>query len=51
MSYRNSCSTKRFISQENDKEKVPKMQVKHVIENLFLLFEVIAREQLGTQGM
>ena len=42
--------TKSFISQEKDKEKVPKLEVKHVIEKLFLLFEVIARENLGKQG-
>ena len=39
-----------FISQEKDKEKVPKIYVKHVTENLFLLFEFIARDHVGTQG-
>ena len=39
------------ISQEKDKGKVPKIYVKHVIGNLFLLFEVITREQVDTQGM
>ena len=38
-----------FFSQEKDKEKLPKIEVKHVIENLFLLFEVIAREHVGMQ--
>ena len=31
-------------------KKVPKISVKHVTENLFLLFVVIAREHVGTQG-
>ena len=34
-----------FIYQEKDKENKPK-----AIEILFLLFKVIAREDLGTQG-
>ena len=38
-----------FFSQEKDTEKLPKIEVKHVIENLFLLFEVIAREHVGMQ--
>ena len=39
-----------FISQEKDIEKVPENEVKHVIKNLFLLFEVIACAHIGTQG-
>ena len=36
-----------FISQERDKAKVPKIYGKHVIENLFLLFEVISCEHIA----
>ena len=32
------------------KRAITKMQRKHVIENLSLLFVVIAREHVGTQG-
>ena len=39
-----------FISLEKYKEKASKIYLKHVIENLFLLFEVIALEHVGTQG-
>ena len=38
-----------FISQEKDKWKVPKIKVKNVIKNLFLLFEVTARKRLVTE--
>ena len=38
-----------FISKEKDKQ-VPNLQVKHAIENLFLLFEVKVREHLGKKG-
>ena len=39
-----------FISYEKDKEKVPKIEGKHVIENLILLFEIIVHEHIDTQG-
>ena len=32
------------------KKKAPKLSVKQVIENLLLLFEVIASEQVSTRG-
>ena len=41
----------KFYFSGKDKEKVPNIQVKYVIENLFLLFKIIVREHLGTQDM
>ena len=32
------------------KEKVPDIWGKHVAENIFLIFEVIAHERVGTQS-
>ena len=39
-----------FISQEKDKEKVPKIYRKHVTENFFSLVVVIARENVDRQS-